>query len=321
MSRRRIARRGALAVLLGALWAPAATGAAEVESSVATGSGAALDRTHPAAAYWTPARMRAAIRNSSGQESGVLASLSRPGGPRPAPAHLPGMKAIGRVFGVGPGGRLWSCTGTLVDSPNGSVVWTAGHCLHAGRRGAFHTNVAFAPGYQPHATGNPTPYGIWPASRVAVPGAWARKGISAPGDPRVWTTAQYDAGALVLFPDAAGRRATDAVGTAQHIRFGVRKSRLVRVMGYPLAAPYFGETLMECGPSRTRKRRFAVRLRMIPCTLGQGVSGGPALMRVDAAGVGTVIGGMSLTDFRHIYISHHGGVARRLYRFVAGLLS
>jgi V8-like Glu-specific endopeptidase len=320
MSTRWLAR-GTLAALICTLYVPAAPAAAILASPVLTADGASADGTGPASAYWTRARMRTAIRNSSRAEWSALASVSRASVPRPAPAHLRGMKAIGRVFGVNPGGQLWSCTGTLLDSPNGSVVWTAGHCIHTGRGGAFNTNVAFAPGYQPLATGNPTPYGIWPAARVAVPGAWARKGVSVSGDPRVWTTAQYDAGALVLSRDATGRRATDAVGAAQHIRFGVRKSRFVRVMGYPLAAPYFGETLMECGPSRTHKRRFAVRLRMIRCTLGQGMSGGPALMRVDAAGVGTVIGGMSLTDFRHIYIFPQGSAARRLYRFVAALLS
>ena len=206
------AQRACLATLLGALCAPTAAGAAEAGAPVST-DGSAGER-QPAAAYWTPARMREAIRDASRSQPRAVTSVAAARGPRPAPSHLPGMKAIGRVFGLKPDGQPWSCTGTLVDSHNRSVVWTAGHCVHTGRGGGFHTNVVFAPGYQPQATGNPTPYGIWPASRVAVTGSWARRGVSVSGDPRVWRTAQYDIGALVLVRDLLGRPATDAVGAA-----------------------------------------------------------------------------------------------------------
>lgn len=263
-------------------------------------------------AYWTPGRMRAAIRNSGDLAPTQTARASS----RPAPAHLPGMKAIGRVFSVKPDGEPWACSGTLVDSPNGSVVWTAGHCIHTGRSGAFHTQLAFAPGYQPQATGNPTPYGLWPAFTSAVAGSWPRRGLRVERNRGGWRTSQFDMAGLVLARDPSGRPAADVVGATQNIRFRVRKARMVQMIGYPAAAPFNGEALMQCGPARTRTFRFAVNLFSIPCRLTHGMSGGPALIGVDASGVGTVIGEMAATDFRHMFVPFQGRESRRLYRFL-----
>ena len=290
---------------------PAVAPAAVVASGDATTSAA-----RSVAAYWTPARMRAAIRNSDDLRTEPFAAVA--GLARPAPAQLPGMKAIGRVFSVKPDGTPWSCSGTLVDSRNRSVVWTAGHCIHTGRHGAFHSNLAFAPGYQPRATGNPAPYGIWPAFTSAATGSWTLKGVTRDFSQKIWKTAQYDAAGLVLVRDSAGRPAVDAVGAAHHLGFRVRKTR-VRMIGYPLAAPYGGEILMQCGPSRTHTRRFAVNLLRIRCPLNRGMSGGPALTRINAAGVGTVVGEMTASDSVYMYVSFQGRELRRLYKYLDGI--
>jgi V8-like Glu-specific endopeptidase len=309
------AERGALAALLlaFAVTPPAHATSAPVAPGAGTPRAAASVK-----AYWTPARMREALRNSGESHSPTLAWVAGAGARTPAPAHLPGMKAIGRVFSVKPDGQPWSCTGTLIDSPNRSVVWTAGHCLHGGRGGAFHTNLAFAPGYQPQATGNPMPYGLWPAFSSAVAGSWPRKGLSHDRHGRrAWRTSQYDMAGLVLVRDPAGRPAADVVGAAQHIRFRVRKSQAVRMIGYPVAPPYNGETLMQCGPARTRIFRYAVNLMSIPCSLTHGMSGGPALAGMDGAGIGTVIGEMTASDYRRMYVAFQGRESRMLYRHLA----
>jgi hypothetical protein len=305
-----------LTVLLAVCFATA-TASAREPAVVANTATRAANTAQEAAAFWTPARMREAIRNSSEPRSSTVAQTARAAGARPAPAHLPGMKAIGRIFSVRPDGQPRSCTGTLIDSPNRSLVWTAGHCVHTGRGGAFHTNFVFAPGFQPQLTGNPAPFGIWPAATWAAAGSWVAKGIPLETDRKGWKTAQYDMAGLVLGRDPAGRTAGDAVGGTHNIRFRVRKSRAVRMIGYPVAPPYLGENLMQCGPSRTRARRFAPNLRMIPCPLTLGMSGGPALIRVDAGGFGTVIGEMTVTDFSHMFIPFQGREARRLYRLLA----
>jgi hypothetical protein len=145
----------------------------------------------PVADYWTPERMREAIHNSGDEASAPVAQVAAHRRAGPAAAQLPGMKAIGRVFATKPDGTGWSCSGTLVDSRNRSVVWTAGHCIHPGRGGAFYTNLAFAPGYRPQSTGNPAPYGIWPAAASAATGSWTRRGVSRNGSRKVWKTAAF----------------------------------------------------------------------------------------------------------------------------------
>jgi len=300
---------GGLAAALAVLGATGTALAGEpVVVADAAGAGGAVTT------YWTPARMRAAIQNSGEGPSEVFGWAARAGGAKPAAAQLPGMKAIGRVFATKPDGSSWSCTGTLIDSPTKSVVWTAAHCIHPGRGGAAYTNLAFAPGYQPTSTGNPMPFGLWPALQWAASGVWVRKGSSVDNNRRVWQNAPHDMAGLVLARDASGRSAGQAVGGTQHIRFRVRGSRGVRMIGYPVAAPYLGERLMQCGPARSRTRRGAAGLVMIPCPLSYGMSGGPALTRVNSAGWGTVIGEMTITDYRHMFYAFQGRESRRLYR-------
>jgi V8-like Glu-specific endopeptidase len=260
--------------------------------------------------YWTAARMRDAIRNSSPPRVAAIAASRA----TPAPTQLPGLRAIGRVFSVLPDGSNYSCTGTLVDSVNRSLVWTAGHCLHRGRGSVFHTNVVFVPGYQPPATGNFAPYGIWPAAWIAATGSWIRRGFVGPDGTGSWDIPRFDAGVLVLSRDAAGRTLTDALGVSQHIAFRGRVRRSVRLIGYPTHAPYAGEQMMQCGPARARRRPWARKLRRIPCRLNHGMSGGPALMRMDATGIGVVVGPITAFDLRHgLYFSDNRGELRRLY--------
>jgi V8-like Glu-specific endopeptidase len=267
--------------------------------------------SQPLSGFWTPARMRDAIRNSSTPQRAVLAARSA----TPAPTHLPGLKAVGRVFSTLPDGSGYSCTGTLVDSANRSLVWTAGHCLHRGRGSAFHTNVVFVPGYQPAATGNSAPYGIWPAAWIATTGSWLQRGYVGPDFTGGWDVPQFDAGVAVLARDPAGRTLTDALGVSQHIAFSTRVRRPVRVLGYPAHAPYTGEQMMQCGPQRAIRKPWAKRLRRVRCPLNHGMSGGPAITRMDPAGVGVVVGPISAFDRRHgLYFSDNRGELRLLYR-------
>jgi V8-like Glu-specific endopeptidase len=298
-------RRSLFAFLAVALVAPAAATAAPVTSLPAD--------TAAATEYWTSERMAEAAERSL-PRAGVAQAGPLP---VPGPAHLLGMRAVGVLFSVRPDGEPRGCTATLVDSPNESVLWTAGHCVHTGRRGAFHTQLVFVPGYRAPRWGNQAPYGVWPIAQVAVTRQWARKGINSSGNLRAWRTAQHDAAAALIARNAAGATLRDAIGVAQHIRFKVRRARGVRMIGYPGAAPYLGNTLMQCGPGRTRTEPYAPNLFGIPCSLGPGMSGGPALVRLDPAGVGTVIGQMTLTDLRRMFVSYQGNAIRNLYRTMA----
>jgi V8-like Glu-specific endopeptidase len=284
----------------------AAVAACAVPSTAAASDVVAARAAASPSGYWTPARMQDAIRNASPHDIALAA------GARPAPA-LPGMRTVGRVFSVQPNGENYACSGTLVDSPNRSLVWTAGHCIHRGKRGGFHTSVVFVPAYQPRATGQPAPFGVWRAAQLGVPRAWARLGRA---DSRKRYRPDLDGGAIVLARDAAGRTLTDALGFSQHISFPHRVRSKVRLIGYPLAAPFGGEHMTQCGPQRARLRPGSRILHRIHCTLGQGMSGGPALRNMNTrTGIGTVVGPVTASDTaRLLHFTVNPRLHRSLYR-------
>jgi V8-like Glu-specific endopeptidase len=57
---------------------------------------------------------------------------------------------VGKLFFDGPQGSM-VCSATLVRDPahpgRSNLVWTAGHCLHAGAKGDWYRNIAFVPSY------------------------------------------------------------------------------------------------------------------------------------------------------------------------------
>src|SRR5215210_597570 len=66
-------------------------------------------------------------------------------------------------------GRLWYCSGTVVNSENKSVVWTPGHCVHDGRGGTYHTQYwMFAPAYK----NGTTPLGKWTYKTLRTTSGW-----------------------------------------------------------------------------------------------------------------------------------------------------
>ncbi|CAM5245287.1 hypothetical protein SVIOM342S_04004 [Streptomyces violaceorubidus] len=67
------------------------------------------------------------------------------------------------------------CSGTVVKDVNhpgkSNLVWTAGHCVHAGGSGGWYRNIAFVPSYNDYGkseaelanatTTEMAPYGTW----------------------------------------------------------------------------------------------------------------------------------------------------------------
>jgi hypothetical protein len=58
------------------------------------------------------------------------------------------------------------CSGTVVDTPNKSMVLTAARCLYRG--GAWAANVRFVPAHNDGAA----PFGTWPATTIVVLDQW-----------------------------------------------------------------------------------------------------------------------------------------------------
>jgi V8-like Glu-specific endopeptidase len=140
----------------------------------------------------------------------------------------------GRVFTTMPGGLLGSCSGTLVNSANKSVVMTAAHCILNPKVSGFVTSLTFVPGYN----GGKAPFGKWAARYVAVTPQWANS-LSSGGDSR------YDVGAAVLATDSEGRAAADVFG-ARGVLFNADPLQSFTSFGYPAVAPFDGRHLISC---------------------------------------------------------------------------
>src|SRR5215208_3076327 len=86
-------------------------------------------------AYWTPERMRTAIPRDVVRGGQPPQARAKPGGTAGAAALVtwPSTTDLtytnGKVYFTDNGAR-YVCSGTAINSQNGSVVWTAGHCVN-----------------------------------------------------------------------------------------------------------------------------------------------------------------------------------------------
>jgi hypothetical protein len=181
------------------------------------------------------------------------------------------------------------CSGTVVDSPNGSVVWTAGHCIFIpGVYPAPFSHILFVPGAEAGSGPfTPTaPYGVWSAVGYAMAPDWVRH-----GGPSHW---RRDFGALLIARNAQGTTIKQALGGAQRISFKGTASGHAEVLGYPGAGRFqTNDSLIGCGPRPLgrypRVRGPGPEPVGIRCAMTSGASGGPWLTHVGRNGIGTVI--------------------------------
>jgi len=211
--------------------------------------------------YWTAARMRAAEpaglhlsgsgllrsqapQQSSGAPRSVPEQRRQPATDASAASTAFPERVHGKVFFTINGGSRpgdFVCSGTVVDAPSHTLVWTAGHCVNdAGFGGGYATNWVFVPGYRD----GQRPYGSWPATRLFTTGAWARN-----------VNIRVDLGAARVVRDTQGRGIEDVVG-ARGIAFNQPRDQQFRAFGYPavptLLRPDFdGERLYACASGRT----------------------------------------------------------------------
>ena len=210
-----------------------------------------------AAAFWTPARMRRAkplnvlfprrpqapsrglgaksVRGAPHVHPSAMASVARPSAALDfeavADPAAPGYSQNGVVFIVTPFG-LGRCSGTAVNSPSYSVVFTAAHCIREpGKRGRWlDFDWVFVPGYRY----GQRPFGVFPAKWVDTTTRWRTIG----GE-------NFDVGAAVVRPNARGKLLTKAVGGAG-IAWNLPPRQVFDIHGYPAAPPFNGETQRVC---------------------------------------------------------------------------
>jgi V8-like Glu-specific endopeptidase len=134
------------------------------------------------------------------------------------------------------GGGNFVCSGSVINSKNLSVVFTAGHCVVAGGSGAtaaganWYTNWMFCPAYKDGSC----PLGIWTARRLASLNGW----ISG-------NDFQWDIGAAVMNVNAGGKPIVNVLG-GQGLAWNWSPVQDFIDLGYPQAAPFNGNRLIEC---------------------------------------------------------------------------
>lgn len=167
----------------------------------------------------------------------------------------------GQVFGRTSSGIKIGCSGTVVQSENKSVVWTAAHCLYS--FGEYRTDFVFAPGYKD----GPSSHGTWAATEILVPSQW-----------EATEDTNYDFGALVLAPNDEGALIGDAVGM-RGIAFNQSPDEFFQSYGYPAVPQQFfdGERMHSC-ESQGSGRVFGGLISM-GCDMQFGASGGGWIMR------------------------------------------
>jgi len=249
--------------------APGLTQAAVTAGKLSVGPGKVATIQQDLRAYWTSARMQAALpadqapspaAAKAAQKTAIAkGSKPQPAGPvgKVAPqapltsspaqksvsrlkslAYLPGYpyysfpaRTAGKVFFTNAtNGKNYVCSGTIVNSEGKDVVWTAGHCVHGGAGGTWHRNWVFVPSYQ----NGWAPYGYWTARQLWSMSNWINNSDSA-----------SDMGAAVMNTNFGGWRIVDYLG-GQGITWNQSKYITVTSFGYPAEAPFNGAWLWNC---------------------------------------------------------------------------
>lgn len=264
-----------------------------VSLSLPTAAGAQLmpaQGAQAAARFWTAARMQQAKPLDAQEPGGGQIEFAGPTEPAAeAPHVLPPLapsvgsasassafetvpdpaalenRVNGVIFIVTPFG-LGRCSGTSVNAPNYSVVFTAAHCIHTGGRFGhwMDFNWVFVPGYRY----GQRPFGVFPAKWIDTTPQWRTSGSE-----------NFDIGAAVVGRNERGQLLAKAVGGAG-IAWGLKASQVFDVHGYPVEEPFDGQTQRLCAQTPflghdTDSFLWAGPLNLaVDCDVTGGASGG-----------------------------------------------
>jgi V8-like Glu-specific endopeptidase len=246
---------------------------------------------------WDPDRMREAEDPDRGVDDNDLSGDQGVTDPTPEPVDAKAVSTTyhanapeaGKVFFDSPEGTM-VCSATVVQDPahpgKSNLVWTAGHCVHAGKGGGWYRNTAFVPSYndagmsadklQTATREEVAPYGVWWADWAKTSDQWIAQGGPTGGD-----GAPYDFAVIHVTPEegGSGKSLEETVGSALPVDFdapAVPKVGSITATGYPAAAPYDGQALYQCKdkPGRLSFSASDPTMYRIGCTMTGGSSGG-----------------------------------------------
>ncbi|MEU8682483.1 hypothetical protein [Streptomyces sp. NPDC048611] len=236
-----------------------------------------------AAAYWTPDRMAGAAPAGSDTPAEPAAGPSTPSTRSAAPKgtaaaaragrtarHFDGIPSVGVLFSVDGDAEAHHCTASVVHSPHGNLILTAGHCNPG-------TRAAFVPQYRSGASSQP--YGVWAIERTfAYPGR-GTSGAGADLDFAFATVASGEDGDT-LEEVTGGNTLSPTPGYTND----------VTVIGYPNVRNDPEDRAVRCA-THTGRLSGTHELRMECGGFYGGTSGSPWLSDFDEdSGTGRVIG-------------------------------
>ena len=204
---------------------------------------------------------------------------------------------IGKIFFDTPAGPA-VCSGTVVRDPanpgRSNLVWTAGHCVHAGRNGGWFRNIVFVPDFNdtgapsrvfdlstPQGASKAMPFGTWWADWAQTSEQWIRTGAETGG-----AGAPFDFAVLHVKPGAGRVRSLEeSIGSALRVDFDAPPAEVVGtlgVWGYPADVPFDGSLMFRCldRASRLSVEPAQPTMFRIGCTMTGGSSGGGWIRRV-----------------------------------------
>lgn len=240
--------------------------------------------------FWTSARIQRALGSDSMRHRRVPAATGAAASSLNVfDASAPEDRTNGRIFAIDPRRGPYSCSGTSLDTPSGSIVITAGHCVL--EAGSWGTEIVFVPAYDHEER----PFGTFFATEAFVTRPWQRSNNS-----------DFDVAALLVEPNEFGSLA----GTVGAKGWASSRSRYLplQIFGYPAAA-LGGEELRSCaskGLGSDRLTNFYGGPPTLParCDMAGGSSGGAWL--VDGELVDGVTSYGYTSDHSRLYSPYFG---------------
>ncbi len=258
-----------------------------------------------ASRFWGPRRVRRALAHPAALPSGAWATgwpeaVPAAGAPLRIPGRLPGRRHLpgaalasslgvadasaveertnGRVFGLDPRQGPYSCSGTSLNTPNGSVVLTAGHCVVEAR--SWGRDLVFIPAFD-HGQ---RPFGTFAAEAVFTTPEWRQS-----------ENTDFDVAALLVKPNRFGTLAS-VVGSRGY-ETGKSRYSAFQIFGYPAGA-IGGEELRSCLTHGLGSDPLTEMLQGPPtvpskCNMAAGSSGGAWI------GEGQYIDGVTSYGYAH----------------------
>lgn len=214
----------------------------------------------------------------------------------------PGFRQNGVIF-ISDGFELGRCSGTSVNAPNLSLVFTAGHCVNDGGPGSWYNrDWVFVPGYHDGVR----PFGVFVAMWLGTTEDWIEE-----------NSPNADVGVAVVSRNERGRRLGAVVG-GYDIAWNRPPRQVFDIHGYPAEAPFDGAGQRICSTTPFLGHDLVSFLWLGPlnlaarCSVAGGASGGAWTIEGDT--LNSVTSYAYEDDMTTDFGPYFGDAVRALYR-------